>query len=1106
MVDQEKMNTPKLFRCLAPMIAVAFLISSSDMRADSPISAAELQKSIRQVIGKSAPAVVGLTPTKSGGAGSGVIVSEDGLILTAAHVINAGSGDEMTVWLTDGRQATAKKLGSQTGRDAAMLQIQGGGKWPFADVSKGNPGEGDWVVAMGHPGGFQPERTPPVRLGRILRASADSSDRGFLVSDSAVSGGDSGGPLFDLEGRVVGIHSSIGMSLEENRHVPITAYTDGWDRLVKGESWGGRMFAGGGPREGAALGVQLIAGGAGGDGAVVEGVVDGSPAAKAGIQIGDVIVKFSGQVIGDAAALVNAVGGKKPGDKVVVSVRRGSEEREIEVELGDASKLSAFGQEEWEGTFRMIQEGGVGDAGKAAAAEKKPAFGVRISDLEGGGDGAEVVEVLPGSVAAKAGIKEGDVVVGFGGKGIGNAEALVEAVQSHDGGEIPVKLMREGNELRVKAKFPQVGSEETNPERSEEGGRREGEGADDRGRPGRGEMAPRAKGFFFDGEELRELDPEELREMMRKGGFPGWPGMRKPELGVEIEDGDIAAVAAVVPGTVAERTGIRKGDEITELAGKKVTNFESLVEAVQGMPGSKDAIVKVRRDGKTVDLPLASPDRPKFGPPGVGRFGFQMKDGKLVPMEPEALEKMLPGLRGRTAPGGGGEDRRPERGAEKAQLGLMIDPDGEGVVVGQVAEGSAAEKAGLKAGDRVLEFGGSKVGSFEDLAAAVEARKPGEKVKMKVRRDGKERSIEVELGRAPEEGSAEAAPGRRQLDPGEAREMMERMRRGEIRPEDFERMFGGNLELRRGPQVDPNLKRANGETLKGFQPATAKVQGSVVKVKDGSKQVAMGTVVDGVRILTKASQIAGKKSLQVELPDGKMTGAKVSQVIEKYDLALLEVEESNGLKAVRFVDTSESATVGTLVTSPDPAGRPTGFGVISVAARSLSEEDKGFLGIQIGEASEAGVEIAQAFVGGAAEEAGLRPGDVVVKAAGVEVTSPTGLIRQVAGKRPGEEVVIEYVRNGKEGEVKVKLRSRADMGAGVDERMNQTARMGTRLSEQRSGYPSALTHDMPVDPEDCGSPLINLEGEVIGINIARAGRTNTYALPGEVVRELLAGE
>ena len=168
-----------LFRWLAPAVAAVFLISSADMRAESEISAKDLQKKVRLVIKEAGPSVVGLTPTRSGGAGSGVIVSEDGLILSAAHVINAGSGDEMVVWLSDGRQVRAKKLGSQTGRDAAMLQIIGGGKWPYAEVKEENAEKGEWVVAMGHPGGFQPERTPPVRLGRVLNAPADGSNRGF---------------------------------------------------------------------------------------------------------------------------------------------------------------------------------------------------------------------------------------------------------------------------------------------------------------------------------------------------------------------------------------------------------------------------------------------------------------------------------------------------------------------------------------------------------------------------------------------------------------------------------------------------------------------------------------------------------------------------------------------------------------------------------------------------------------------------------------------------------------------------------------------------------------------------------------------------------------
>ena len=1042
------MKTSKSFRILAPVLAVAFLLLSSDIRADlnAPISAQDLQKHIKEVIAKSGPAVVGLTPKRAGGAGSGVIISEDGLILTAAHVVHAG-GDEMTVWLSDGRQATAKKLGMHTGRDAAMMQIVDEGKWPHAEVAKGNADRGAWVVAMGHPGGFQPERTPPVRIGRVLNELSENSRRGFVVSDCAVSGGDSGGPLFDLEGRVVGIHSSIGMSIEQNRHVPISAFNDDWKRMEDGEVWGGGQFAGGRQRQGAVLGVQLSSLDNGGKGALVEGVVNGSPAMKAGIRAGDVIVKFSGSDIDDPTALVDEVSKKKVGDKVKVVVVRGEEEKEFEVKLADAAKLSTpnrpqfrqidepvfpedldglldgsgmdpekmkrllemarkngghlelrMGPEEMKGFFAPPGFGGLGVA-------NKPSLGVRIANPEDGTEGAEVVEVVEGSLADKAGVKAGDVIVSFGGGEVGDAQSLVEAVRGHAGGNAGIKVLRDGKEVELKAEFPAKPKAERFKFEGPQG----------------------AKGFFFDGEKMREMDPEELRKMLSRGEIPGLPGAgrmmaaQRPRLGVEIEDGDKAVVAGVEEGSPAEKAGIKAGDEIIEFAGRDIADFDSLAEAVQAQAKGGKIKARVKRDGKVETLTVEFPQ--------VKRFEFRMGEvgPGAVPAKPKPEEKVEP------------KETKP---AGKAQLGLMIDPtdeSGDGVLVGGVADGSAAAKSGIKEGDRILAFGGKELGSFDDLSAAVGEKKPGDKVKVKILRDGKKRDLDVTLGRAEGQAAAPVPPGSggQQMSREKMREMMERMRRGEITPEDLRKMFGGNLPFGPNSNVDPKFKRANPETIKGFEPAVSKVKNSVVVVRSNNKRVAMGTVISDGKVLTKASQIKGKEDLKIQKPNGKFTNAKPIKVMEKHDLAVLELEDASGLSAVTFADSNKVASVGTLITSPNRTGEPAGFGVVSVAARSLSADNKGFLGIRIEGAVEKGVVIGEAFDGGAARKAGLRGGDIIVSAGGTDVRSPVDLIRKVSGMKPGQEVEINFLRDDMASKAKVKLRSRADLSEAEQERMSR---------------------------------------------------------------------
>ena len=196
-----------------------------------------LQADVQAISGPCADATVCIVGSANGrtASGSGVVVSEEGIILTAAHVID-GFGDMATVFFPNGNSVPAKVLGADFDRDAAMLQIVKEGSYPHVEMSdRRAPDANQWCVAMGHPGGFDPERTPVLRLGRVL-VSGD-----FILTDCTVVGGDSGGPLFDPKGRLIGVHSSIGFGLNENRHVPVAVFLDSWDRLKSGERYGTRF-------------------------------------------------------------------------------------------------------------------------------------------------------------------------------------------------------------------------------------------------------------------------------------------------------------------------------------------------------------------------------------------------------------------------------------------------------------------------------------------------------------------------------------------------------------------------------------------------------------------------------------------------------------------------------------------------------------------------------------------------------------------------------------------------------------------------------------------------------------------------------------------------
>jgi serine protease Do len=288
-----------------------------------------LQKRVRAVVAKVAPAVVGLRV--NGGQGSGVIISDDGYVLTAGHVSGMPNRD-VSVVLGDGRIVRGTTLGVNYGVDSGLVKITdpgpNNGKWPFVDAGRSTGlRKGQWCIALGHPGGYKAGRTPPLRLGRIL----DNLGR-FLRTDCTLVGGDSGGPLFDLDGRVIGIHSRIGGTLNENMHVPVDSYLDTWDRLASAEAWGATFMPG---RSQAYLGVQVDPEAT--DCRVGE-VFPDSPAESAGLKKGDVIKSFNGYKVNNFGELLVQLSQRKPDDMVEVEVVRDDRRVKLTVKIGTKPK------------------------------------------------------------------------------------------------------------------------------------------------------------------------------------------------------------------------------------------------------------------------------------------------------------------------------------------------------------------------------------------------------------------------------------------------------------------------------------------------------------------------------------------------------------------------------------------------------------------------------------------------------------------------------------------------------------------------------------------------------------------------------------------------
>lgn len=291
----------------------------------------KVEAKVRAVAQKRVPFTVALIAADASSSGSGVITSKDGLILTAAHVVQGN--ETMDVVFPDGKTVKGKVLGANYGKDLAMVRIENEGKW--SDVPRGvskNLEVGDWVVATGHAAGFDPARTPPVRFGRVVSKGPGN----FFTTDCTLIGGDSGGPIFDLEGNIIGINSNIGQALKVNNHAGVDGFKDDWDKMLQGEQWGKLVLD---PLENEDMPVLGLAIDWSRAGLVVGGVSRGSKATEAGIQPGDLIVSLEGQRIRNLDDLRNELLRKQVGDRVKLEIERDGRPLTKEVELvrrGDA--------------------------------------------------------------------------------------------------------------------------------------------------------------------------------------------------------------------------------------------------------------------------------------------------------------------------------------------------------------------------------------------------------------------------------------------------------------------------------------------------------------------------------------------------------------------------------------------------------------------------------------------------------------------------------------------------------------------------------------------------------------------------------------------------
>lgn len=281
-----------------------------------------------------------------------------------------------------------------------------------------------------------------------------------------------------------------------------------------------------------------------------------------------------------------------------------------------------------------------------------------------------------------------------------------------------------------------------------------------------------------------------------------------------------------------------------------------------------------------------------------------------------------------------------------------------------------------------------------------------------------------------------------------------------------------------------------------FREVVANAREATVRIRCDGKNAAFGAVVDPDGfILTKATQLNGE--LVCRLRDGRELPARLVGISKEHDLAMLKVDADSPLPVVTWSD-GVAPSVGQWLATPGLDDLPVAIGVMSVKLRSIPRQ-RGVLGIAM-EDDERGTRVMQVFPNSAAADAGLKDGDIIQEVAGESIDSSAKLAGVIGNFDPGDMITLRILRDDEELEIEARL---GHSLASLLTPETPEERMVGNVSLRRGGFPTVLQHDTVLKPEDCGGPLVNLSGDVVGINIARAGRTESYAIPASVVLPLI---
>jgi serine protease Do len=355
------------------------------------------------------------------GQGSGFFISADGFAVTNNHVVDGA--DKVEVTTDDGKTFTAKVIGTDARTDLALIKVEGSSSFPFAKLADGKPRIGDWVLAVGNPFGLGGTVTAGI-------VSAQGRDIGngpyddFIQIDAPVNKGNSGGPAFNTQGEVMGVNTaiyspsggSVGIAFSIPASTVKSIVAQLKDKGAVSRGWIGVQIQPVTADIADSLGLKKA------EGALVAEPQANGPAAKAGIESGDVITAVNGEKVKDARELARTIGGFAPGAAVKLNVMHKGQDKIVNLTLGQLPN-----------TVEANADTDNGDKGSPSRGTDVPKIGLTVAPANSvagaGKDGVVVTEVDPKSPAAER-FKEGDVILDVGGKAVATAGDVRDAINA----------------------------------------------------------------------------------------------------------------------------------------------------------------------------------------------------------------------------------------------------------------------------------------------------------------------------------------------------------------------------------------------------------------------------------------------------------------------------------------------------------------------------------------------------------------------------------------------------------------------------------------------------------------------------------------------------